>query len=71
MHKKIQKAVSWCLKNYIKIYVIPIDKGYKTKVKICIDILGNKQLGKEVYIQDLKLSNKIQEIYLYLYNTRK
>ena len=71
MHKKIQKAISWCLKNQIKIYVIPINKGYKSKVKIHINISGKEQIGKDIYYQDIKLSEKIQELYLHIYKTRK
>ena len=55
MHKKIQTAISWCLKNEIKIYVKPISKGYKSKVKIHIDLSGKEQIGKETYYQDIKI----------------
>ena len=71
MHKKIQTAISWCFKNEIKIYVKPISKGYKSKVKIHIYISGKEQIGKETYYQDIKLSEKIQELYLHMYNTYK
>tara|TARA_R100000541_G_scaffold4352_2_gene11761 strand:- start:1776 stop:1991 length:216 start_codon:yes stop_codon:yes gene_type:complete len=71
MHKKIQTAISWCLKKKIKIYVKPISKGYKSKVKIHINISGKEQIGKETYYQDIKLSEKIQELYLHMYNTYK
>ena len=68
MYKDLTKAMSWCLHNNIKVYVEPINKGKKSNVRIVINNKGKITKGKQLYIQDERLSNKIKEIYYFLYN---
>jgi hypothetical protein len=69
MTRNVREAMSWCFKNDIKVIVKPLTNKRKPEVKLQIHRLGNIQIGKEIYKQDEKLSIKIQELYLYLYNT--
>ena len=61
------KTISWCLKNYIKIYPIPISKSKNPGVMICINFQGTIKKGKEIYTQQ-KVHNKIYELYQNIYN---
>lgn len=69
MKKTVRIAMSWCFKNDIKVIVKPLAKTRKPQVKLEIHREGHIQLGKEIYRQEKELSNKIQELYLYLYKT--
>jgi|TARA_R110000787_G_scaffold152211_1_gene265995 hypothetical protein len=71
MHRTTRVAISWCFKNDIKIIVKPLTKTRNPDVKLEIHILDKIQIGEEIYRQDLNLYNKIEELYLYLYNTKK
>ena len=69
MTRNVRGAISWCLKNDIKVIVKPLAKSGKPDVKLEIHREGRIQIGKETYRQDKKLGDKIQELYLYLYKT--
>ena len=71
MHRTTRKAISWCFKNDIKIIIKPIAKTGKPDAMLEIHRQGRIQTGKEIYRQDKKLHNKIEELYIYLYNTFK
>ena len=57
--------MSWCLKNYIKIYPVPITKN--PGVMIYINFQGTIKKGKEIYTQQ-KVYKKIYELYENIYN---
>lgn len=67
------KAFGWCIKNNIKVYMVPI-KGKKS-VYIEIDMNGKKIRSPKVYayqnyhkdFPNEDASSKIWELYLYLY----
>ena len=69
MHKTTRKALSWCFKNDIKVVIKPITKTGKPDAMLEIHRQGRIQTGKEIYRQDKKLHKKIEELYIYLYNT--
>ena len=69
MTRNIRTAISWCLKNNIKVIVKPLTKTRKPEVVLEIHREGRIQTGKETYRQDKKLGDKIQELYLYLHKT--
>ena len=69
MTRNIRTAISWCLKNDIKVIVKPLTKTRKPEVVLEIHREGRIQTGKETYRQDKKLGDKIQELYLYLHKT--
>ena len=71
MHKTTRKALSWCFKNDIKVVIKPITKTGKPDAMLEIHRQGRIQTGKEIYRQDKKLHKKIEELYIYLYNTFK
>lgn len=68
----IHSKISWCNKNGITIYPVPINEFYfvgKRKinyVNIEININGKTKIGKGKYKQDLELREKIKELYNYL-----
>ena len=56
-----------CHKHSIRVYPVAIDKGAKNpRCKIEIEILGKTKLGNEIYNQDKKMWDKIEELYSYL-----
>ena len=63
--------MSWCFANDIKLVVKPLSISRKSKVVIEIHREGKIQKGKEIYRQEKELTDKIQELYIYLYNTLK
>jgi len=69
MTRIVRDAISWCLKNDIKVIVKPLTRTRRPEVKLEIHRDGRRQIGKEIYKQDKKLGDKIQELYLYLYKT--
>ena len=66
---KYFKAQSWCLKNNIKIYIVPI----QFKKACFIEIFDNGTLIKspKKYNDQTEASDKIWDLYLYLYNQKK
>jgi hypothetical protein len=71
MSRKLMIAISWCFANNIKVFVKPVSTAYHPMVKLEIFNNGYIQKGKEVYKQNKDLKNKIQELYLNLYNIHK
>jgi hypothetical protein len=69
MTRNVREAMSWCFKNDIKVIVKPLSRTRRPDVKLEIHREGRIQTGKEIYRQDKKLGDKIQELYLYLYDT--
>lgn len=64
-------SISFCLKNDIKIYPIPVPRSNghkKPNCKIEIDYQGSKRQGTEIYKQDLKLYDKIRSLYKAYYD---
>ena len=50
------QAQSWCLENNIKVYIVPIK--------------GKKECNIEIYDNQKIASDKIWDLYLYLYNKK-
>lgn len=69
MTRNVRAAISWCLKNDIKVIVKPLTITRRPEVKLEIHREGRIQIGKEIYRQDKKLGDKIQELYLHLHKT--
>ena len=69
MRRITLEAISWCFKNDIKIVIKPLTKIGKPDAMLQIHREGRIQTGKEIYRQDKKLHKKIEELYIYLYNT--
>tara|TARA_R110000868_G_scaffold38899_2_gene135853 strand:- start:1703 stop:1960 length:258 start_codon:yes stop_codon:yes gene_type:complete len=73
-------AVKWCWDNGIKIYPVVSGKDSPSfraatmrgtdKVKIVIQNGTKKREGTETYNQDKKLYEKIEELYIHLYEKR-
>ena len=66
---KYFKAQSWCLENNIKIYIVPI----QLKKGCFIEIFDNGTLirSPKKYNDQTEASDKIWDLYLYLYNQKK
>jgi len=58
------KAMSWALKNGIKIYIVATRKG----LGIVIEDNGKKVRSPDLYTNNKEASAKIWELYTYLYN---
>jgi hypothetical protein len=71
MRRITREAISWCFKNDIKIVIKPLTKIGKPDAMLQIHREGRIQTGKEIYRQDKELHKKIEELYIYLYNTFK
>ena len=65
---KYLKAQSWCLENNIKVYIFPI----KNKKKCFVEINDNGELirSPKTYAYQKDASDKIWDLYLYLYNKK-
>ena len=65
---KYLKAQSWCLKNTIKVYIVPI----KGKKECYIEISDNGLFIKspDTYKNQSIASSKIWDLYLYLFNQK-
>jgi hypothetical protein len=64
MNNTQYKAMSWALKNGIKIYIVATRKG----LGIVIEDNGKKVRSPDIYQTNLEASKKIWELYTYLYN---
>jgi hypothetical protein len=72
---KGQKAQSWCNKNGIYIYpIVNLNaprynegKNNIPKVQIEINNKGKRNIDKNYYKQNLELSKKIEEYYIYYF----
>ena len=62
----IHPKISWCNKNAITIYPLPIKNN--KKVLIEINDKGKIKTGKNLYVQDGTLAKKIHELYEYYFN---
>ena len=56
------KAIQWCLKNDIKVSAYATKKGLKVET-----IQGNKKIISPKIYSKIEATNKIWEIYLYIY----
>ena len=65
---KYFKAQSWCLENNIKIYIVPIQ--FKKECFIEIFDNGNLIRSPKKYKDQTEASDKIWDLYLYLYNKK-
>lgn len=57
------KAIRWCLKNKIKVSVLPTAEG----LKIEVNDKGQKTISPETY-ENYAAQSKCWELYLYIYN---
>jgi len=62
------KAQSWCLENNIKVYIVPV-KGSKA-VFLEINDDGTLIKSPHTYTSQKDASDKIWDLYLYLYNNK-
>ena len=65
---KYFKAQSWCLENNIKVYIVPV-KGSKA-VFLEINDDGTLIKSPHTYTYQKDASDKIWDLYLYLYNNK-
>ncbi len=63
MNNKAHKAMSWALKNGIKIYIVATRKG----LGIVIEDNGKKVRSPDIYSNNKAASAKIWELYTYIY----
>ena len=63
------QAQSWCLKNNIKVYIVPIQ--YKKECFVEIFDNGSLIRSPKKYKDQTEASNKMWDLYLYLYNKKK
>lgn len=63
MNNTQYKAMSWALKNGIKIYIVATRKG----LGIVIEDNGKKVRSPDIYKTNADASKKIWELYSYLY----
>ena len=65
---KYFKAQSWCLENNIKVYIVPV----KNKKECYIEIYDDNRLirSPNKYKNQSKASDKMWDLYLYLYNKK-
>tara|TARA_Y100001951_G_C11095825_1_gene159239 strand:- start:85 stop:297 length:213 start_codon:yes stop_codon:yes gene_type:complete len=64
-----QKAQSWCLKNRVKIYIVPIRNTRKCKIEVWDN--GKTFLSPDIYKNQSIASSKIWELYVHIYNQNK
>lgn len=57
-----QKAMIWCIRNDIRVGILPTKKG----LKIEIDEQGTKKISPKIYTQ-IEAQKKCWELYLYIY----
>jgi hypothetical protein len=62
------KAQSWCLKNNIKVYIVPVLNKKECFVEINDD--GKLIRSPQEYKNQSIASEKIWDLYLYLYNQK-
>ena len=65
---KYLKAQSWCLKNNIKVYIVPVLNKKECFVEINDD--GKLIRSPQEYKNQSIASEKIWDLYLYLYNQK-
>lgn len=72
-------AVSYCLRNHIKIYPVATNEVYQVKkgrkkvtlpkMKIVIDYDGSRKTGQMIFKQDEELYSKIQSLYIHYWHS--
>ena len=73
-----QKAMSWALRNHIRVYPMLADTTYqirgargkkfdKRHVRLVIELNDAIHVGKEVYTQEEDMSQNIWRIYIHYY----
>jgi hypothetical protein len=62
------KAQSWCLDNNIKVYIVPIKESKAVFLEINDD--GTLIKSPHTYTSQKDASDKIWDLYLYLYNKK-
>lgn len=65
---KYLKAQSWCLENNIKVYIVPIKESKAVFIEINDD--GTFIKSPHTYTSQKDASDKIWDLYLYLYNKK-
>jgi len=65
---KYLKAQSWCLENNIKVYIVPIKDSNAVFLEINDD--GTLIKSPHTYTSQKDASDKIWDLYLYLYNKK-
>ena len=66
METDINKIISTCIRNDIKVYPVPYraERGERRpECQIEVSVRGRSMVLPEVYKQDIKLYEKIQELY--------
>jgi len=65
------EAQSWCLKKGVKIYIVPIKNSKRCFIEV--DNNGKIQKSSKIYKNQSEASDKIWDLYKYLYdkNTKK
>ena len=63
------KAQSWCIQNGFKIYIKPFKNNYR--VKVVVELNGVRQISPNFYNTQTEASDKIWELYVYLYHKHK
>lgn len=58
-----RKAMQWCLKNNIKVYINPSHSGLKVEIND-----NGRKICSPKYYNNEEALNKCWELYLYLYN---
>ena len=61
-------AQSWCLENNIKVYIVPIKESKAVFIEINDD--GTLIKSPHTYTSQKDASDKIWDLYLYLYNKK-
>ena len=65
---KYFKAQSWCLENNIKVYIVPVKDSKAVFLEINDD--GTLIRSPKTYAYQKDASDKIWDLYLYLYNNK-
>lgn len=63
---ELYKKIKYCWEMQIKVYPVPVNNSEGNRLPRCkieIDYQGTKRQGTEVYKQELKMYDKIDEIY--------
>lgn len=64
-HKDKGNAMSWCLKNNIKIGCMAVETGKNPPVRIVITNGNTNNISPETYPQNEELYDKISGLYFY------
>ena len=62
------QAQSWCLENNIKVYIVPVKNSKAVFLEINDD--GTLIKSPNTYTSQKDASDKIWDLYLYLYNNK-